>query len=814
MSLSDLIDLALEAADHSDDYSSEGSVYRSPSVRELLRQEDLSLEQQEARPVDLPRYLYHGSAYRQDELKPGFQHTKELVKWDNSEDNTWLYASDDKDAAVMLGISSAIEKKYKLDRYQCDEKAKKMTIDVSEPLTLADIHKLHVVIYSIKADVNDGWMANHNPANGINGEYKTQRTIKDNIVRCEDVRIADVLRGWRIQINVTEPAMESLSTIVSAIKQAMGFKSPEQKRKFAHNQVIENDVKKNRTAVVTYLNQYFGNAAWLAKQEFVDEVPTTGLSPALSVGGKFLSSIGEVATAVENAKALVKKADGYLTNMDHQVQAIHQRSQGPILAAINAEDHKKVEELAQHAIEEFEKIKPEVLNIKDIPYLSGRVTRAVKIDPKHSDLELSEEHIAAHAPGKIKALTSAEIQHAAKIVQELMTWAGEKHYQQAWLSHDGGTDFHEKFHDFHDYWFDEYFGQWDHNTPMNFYTFACPWPAAIAEDVATALLHWMDRSIKGNPAASMERKDPSSVSMEGLSQILASVKKAFGIKSAEEKRQAAHGVAVGGKIYMEKESHVIEEYLHAYFGNAGWLAKQEFNAEVSSAGLAQPLSVNGKFLSDLGQVEKAVNETIALAKKADGMMAQMSQHVKAVRAKYVPKLQAAIKADDHAAVEALGRQAVAEFRAIERPVLSLAGSSFIPGETIFKEEPPKHHGDYPRGHQYWLGRKVVPAKAPEKIKALTSAEIQHAVKIIETLLKVSKENFYWHGWLDFSGGDDFSEELQDFDESVYMDFYDVWDYQSVDQVFTGALPHADVYGQAVVVALLHWMDRSIRGETK
>lgn len=506
MSLSDLIDLALEAADHSDDYSSEGSVYRSPSVRELLRQEDLSLEQQEVKPVDLPRYLYHGSAYRQDELKPGFQHTKELVKWDNSEDNTWLYASDDKDAAIMLGISSAIEKKFKLDRYQCDEKAKKMTIDVSEPLTLADIHKLHVVIYSIKADVNDGWMANHNPANGINGEYKTQRTIKDNIVRCEDVRIADVLRGWRIQINVTEPAMESMSTIIAGVKKAFGIKTPEQKRKYEHNAVMQKDIQNGRDA--------------------------------------------------------------------------------------------------------------------------------------------------------------------------------------------------------------------------------------------------------------------------------------------------------------------IEEYLKKYFGNATWLARQEFNEEVSSTGLAQPLSLNGKFLSDISQVESAVNETIALARKADGMLGQMSQHVKAVRAKYVPKLQAAIKAEDRAAVEALGRQAVAEFRAIERPVLSLAGSSFITGETIFKEEPPKHHGDYPRGHQYWLGRKVVPAKAPEKIKALTSAEIQRAVKIIETLLKVSKENFYWHGWLDFSGGDDFSEELQNFDESVYMDFYDVWDYQSVDQVFTGALPHADVYGQAVVVALLHWMDRSIRGETK
>lgn len=506
MSLSDLIDLALEASDHSDDYSSEGSVYRSPSVRELLRQEDLSLEQQEQRPVDLPRYLYHGSAFRQQELKPGFAHTKELVRWDNSEDNTWLYASDDKDAATMLGISSAIEKKFKLDRYQCDDKAKKIVIDVSEPLTVADIHKLHVVVYSIKAEADDGWMANHNPANGINGEYKTQRTIDKNIIRCEDVRIADALRGWRVTINVTEPTMESLSTIVATVKKAFGMKTPEQKRKYAHNQVIQADIDRGREA--------------------------------------------------------------------------------------------------------------------------------------------------------------------------------------------------------------------------------------------------------------------------------------------------------------------IEQYLKMYFGNPAWLAKQEFNEEVSSAGLSPTLSVNGKFLSDISQVDKAVTDVIALTHKADGMMSQMSQRVQAVRDKYVPQLQAAIKADDHDEVEKLGRKAVEEFRSIERPILSLVGSSYITGVTIVKEEPPKHHGDYPRGHQYWLERREVPARAPEKIKALTSADVQHAVKIIHRLLDLTKEKIYWHSWLDFSGGDDFSEEIQDFNESVYMDFYDVWDYQSVDQVFTSALPHVDVYGQEVVVALLHWMDRSIKGEAK
>lgn len=505
----DLDTLTLEAKEY-DDYGWLSMISNESKELEqmlnIIEEEDLSLEQQEHRPVDLPPYLYHGSAYRQKELMPGFKRSGELVRWDGSEDNTWLYATSEKEAAVMLGISSAIEKQFKLDRYQCDEKAKKMVIEVSEPLTIADIHKLHVVLYTIKASVDDGWMANHNPANGIDSEFKTQRDIETNIVRCEDVRVADVLRGWRIQISVSEPTMESLSSIVATVKKAFGMKTPEQKRKYAHNQVIQADIEHGRTT--------------------------------------------------------------------------------------------------------------------------------------------------------------------------------------------------------------------------------------------------------------------------------------------------------------------IEEYLKTYFGNPTWLAKQEFNEEVSTGGLSPALSVNGKFLSDVGQIDKAVTDVIALTHKADGLLSQMSDRVQAVRAKYVTPMQAAIKADDREAVEKLGAKAVSEFSSIERPIMALVGSHYIGGRTIIKEEPPTSHGEYPRGHRYWLWWRETPAKAPEKIKALTSAEILHAVKIIQTLLKLAGEKIYWQSWLDFSGSDDFSEELQHFDESTYMEFYDRWDYQSVDQVFTSALPHVDVYGQEVVVALLHWMDRSIKGEVK
>lgn len=158
---------------------------------------------------DLPPYLYHGSAYLQQEIQPGFNHSGNLVKWDGSEDNTWLYASDDKNDAVMLGISSAIEKKFKLDRYAYDQKARTLKIEVSESLTMRDITNLHVVLYTIKATAADGWMANHNPQNNISGEYKTQHVIKDNLVNRENIDVARALNGLRVNIVINKEKTQS-----------------------------------------------------------------------------------------------------------------------------------------------------------------------------------------------------------------------------------------------------------------------------------------------------------------------------------------------------------------------------------------------------------------------------------------------------------------------------------------------------------------------------------------------------------------------------------------------------------------------------
>lgn len=130
----------------------------------------------------LPKALYHGSTYAQVELKPGIERSGKLVQWDEVEDNTWLYATTDKDTAIDLGFASALEHKYGLDHFQTigdtvaiqlalvDGKKQKVSVD--------DLFReLEVYLYEIRPTAAGGWVHNDNGHNQLTTEWKTQRTI-------------------------------------------------------------------------------------------------------------------------------------------------------------------------------------------------------------------------------------------------------------------------------------------------------------------------------------------------------------------------------------------------------------------------------------------------------------------------------------------------------------------------------------------------------------------------------------------------------------------------------------------------------------
>lgn len=150
--------------------------------------------------VGRPDRLYHGSAYKQDELKPGYQHTKKVTIWDKYESNVYLYASDDREAAMLLGISSAIEKRYELSRTKIDHSTKTLKLEfASVPASRDDIFNLEVYLYTIKYEPGI-WIKNNNPFNNIDGEYKTKETITDIIYR-QRLDVREVLNGWSISIS-------------------------------------------------------------------------------------------------------------------------------------------------------------------------------------------------------------------------------------------------------------------------------------------------------------------------------------------------------------------------------------------------------------------------------------------------------------------------------------------------------------------------------------------------------------------------------------------------------------------------------------
>lgn len=168
------------------------------SIAELLAAQDEQAKQ--------TMNLYHGSGYKQTELKPGFQHSKELVKWDKYESNDYLYVSSHKNSAILLGIVSAWEKKFPIASTKIDEQSRQIRLEFYDKVPSTDeLNRVDAWLYTIaRNDEEDGWVHNHNPFNNIKTEYKTKSTIKKNIIDIEKINIGSVLKGFVIHSSVAK----------------------------------------------------------------------------------------------------------------------------------------------------------------------------------------------------------------------------------------------------------------------------------------------------------------------------------------------------------------------------------------------------------------------------------------------------------------------------------------------------------------------------------------------------------------------------------------------------------------------------------
>jgi hypothetical protein len=162
----------------------------------------------------LPNILYHGSRFKQNELQPGYNHSRQLVKWDQTENNTFLYATSVRDTAIELGFASSLEKLFDVTYFKVE--GKEILIECASELKLKDLAIVPVYLYKIECKDADGWKKNDNEHNGITTEYKTHNCIRA-ILLCERVDITQWLKGYRVIVRrgagEAGAALESLEPV-------------------------------------------------------------------------------------------------------------------------------------------------------------------------------------------------------------------------------------------------------------------------------------------------------------------------------------------------------------------------------------------------------------------------------------------------------------------------------------------------------------------------------------------------------------------------------------------------------------------------
>lgn len=143
-------------------------------------------------------HLYHGSGYQQDELKPGFMHSGEVVRWDTTESNEWLYATTVMEEAIAQGFASVVEKHYRLVRFQSSGNDVILIVEGRLP-TRKELEELAVFLYKIDWDTRI-WVRVDNPHNDMENEYKTKSIIRAAMIdSCQPV----CMKQWLSRKNVT-----------------------------------------------------------------------------------------------------------------------------------------------------------------------------------------------------------------------------------------------------------------------------------------------------------------------------------------------------------------------------------------------------------------------------------------------------------------------------------------------------------------------------------------------------------------------------------------------------------------------------------
>lgn len=121
----------------------------------------------------MDKVLYHGSGYSVDKLMPGILYGENLVVWDETESNEWLYASSNKEEAILQGLASVLEKTHGL--MQLSYEGNSIRLFFENTISTSDvIDSLTVYLYTVSSL---GWSKVNNIVNGSSTEYKTNQSV-------------------------------------------------------------------------------------------------------------------------------------------------------------------------------------------------------------------------------------------------------------------------------------------------------------------------------------------------------------------------------------------------------------------------------------------------------------------------------------------------------------------------------------------------------------------------------------------------------------------------------------------------------------
>ena len=158
-------------------------------------------------------YLYHGSKFANNgkPLTPGFFHSGEEVFWDGKfESNRYLYACDNKDNAILLGIGSMAEKEFNTIGfvYELNGDEAHFLFETDELITEKELQEKlkdkSVYLYTIRVKREHEWIENKNACNNIEGEYKTLKHIPSKDYVQSEIKVMQWLEknNWKIVTRV------------------------------------------------------------------------------------------------------------------------------------------------------------------------------------------------------------------------------------------------------------------------------------------------------------------------------------------------------------------------------------------------------------------------------------------------------------------------------------------------------------------------------------------------------------------------------------------------------------------------------------